>query len=768
MKKIFCLLGISLMLFVFPLKAIKSGSIEGKVSEDFRKIPVSGVLVMVVNKSLSTLTNEKGEFKILNVPVGSYNVKFSASGYQTIVLTDIIVRSDRITNLNVILQEDLLPLKETMEVTARYFHEDPKVPTSVFNLSPEEIRRAPGSVGGLGRMLKALPGITTRTDDINELIVRGGSPLENGFYIDGIEVPGINHIPFQGTSGGFYSALDPDLLQNVDFISGGFPAEYGGHLSSITDITLREGNRKEFDGQFMLSFFHVGGILEGPISKGKGSWLISFRKAALDLMRRMKLVLSTEEVLPDTFDAHIKFTLDISPKHKINALLFHVSGDFLENSPEYINILYQHKQDSIGINLVSTWSENFFSTTSLSYSSLTRIYGENYTGGDDIWNAEDKNGSVNLRNSNILNLNQRNRLEFGLQLKHEFDKVDYIGREFTDINGNVTPGYGNSGNYNTTKLSLFFSYIGSPLLKRLTTTFGLRFDYSSAQNVFHLSPRFSLIYKFNEKVSLNGGFGIFYQTIPINYLANIPDAVNVKDMKATHYTLGLNFFPGPGTKISIDAYYKKYDHLPVSPDFPYVTINDWVMDSQFDEHAPNGYKIPTSIDRTGTTGYSRGIELFLQQKLIKKFYFILNATFFRSLYQDLLGVTRDRMFDNRYITNLLVGFKPSRKWEFSVNWTTMGGGPYTPTDIEESARTGQWLFDNSRYNEERYPVYSSVNFRVDRRWFIGKTSLIIFLDIWNLFDRENVWYYWWDRFNNTYGEVYKLSTLTILGLEFEF
>lgn len=757
---------------IVPKKNKKSrlGTISGKIEESMINRPIPGVLIQIVNKNFSTISDQSGKYDIFKVPVGSYNIRFSADGFKTAVKTDVMVRPGRITYIDAKLDEQPLHTNETVDVFASYFHKNKKNPVSVVNISAEEVRRAPGTAGDLSRMLKSLPGVASTMDGTDELIVRGGAPLENGFYLDNFEVPLISHIPWNGTSGGFWSAVDQDLIQNVDFFSGAFSSNYGDRLSSITEITLREGNRNEFDGQFNLNLIQFGGVLEGPIVKGRGSWLISFRKSLIDSAVDLGILKLDNEGFPETIDTQMKFTYDITSKHKLNTLYFHGQGNFIEHSTHNFTNPMKYKQHTIGLNWVSTWNEKFFSNTSLAFSSLYRFYGEDLPGlpdGEDIWTVDDQARYINLKNSNVLSLNNSNKLEFGLQLKHEFQSLDHL--IFIDENSNRIPTIARNGDFSTTKYSLFFTYISKPF-SRLIMSLGLRGDYSSAHNVFHLAPRFSLSYQVNDKFSLNGGFGIFYQTIPLNYLAYVPAAVNVKDMKAIHYLLGLKYFSGVGTKLSLEAYYKEYKHLPSSPDLPYALVTDWILESTFhnSDYEISGYLIPTSFDHNGISGYSSGAEIFIQQKLVKRFYCILNATIFRSRYKDLFGTLRNRIFDNRYLLNLVLGWKPSRRWEFSARWTMRGGAPYTPTDIVQSDLSGKWVLNRSRTNEARYPNYNSLNLRLDKRWFFGKTSLILYVDVWNVFGRENIRYYVWDPYSRQMEAKYQVETFPIFGMEFEF
>lgn len=763
-------------------KRSRKGTISGKVSETYNNREIPGAYVRVINTKFSTISNENGEFIIPNVPVGSYNVNFSANGFKTVVKADVIIHPKRITYVNVSLEYQLLEINERVEVSGSYFHEDEKNPMSVVSISAEEVRRAPGTGGGVSRMLKVMPGTAAPVDDSTDLVVRGGSPYENGYFIDNIEVPSIDHLPRLASSGGAFSALNSDLIQSVDFYTGGFSANYGSHLSSITDINLREGNRSEFDGELNINMAGLGFIFEAPISKGKGDWLISFRKYYLKLLKSMDLL--SVGGFSGTQDGQLKISYDISPTQKINLLYFHLSGKFDEEGTGIrIQDKQQYSHHTVGINWLANWNPNFFSNTSLAFSAYKNLNGERYAFVTpviwtedyyEIWDVEDVTGKISLRNSNYLVLNNQNKLEFGLEMKYESNKLEQVfypltdsPYPFPDSNRDWTIMEKFNYDYNTTKYGLFFSYIGT-FFKRLTAAIGLRGDYSSTQNLFHLSPRFSFRYQINQRLSLNGGVGVFYQSLPMALLSYVPGAVDLQDTRATHYLLGIEWFPGRGTKMTLEGYIKDYENLPISPDNERWLAMDYVVSwFRSNTYTPVGYRVPRTLSDRGS-GYSRGIELFIQKKLIKKFYGFLSASIFRSQYKDLLGKKQNRVYDNRFILNLSCGYKPSRFWEFSSKWTLMGGGPYTPVDVVASRQQAGWTDDDSRFLQARYPPYSSLNLRVDKRFYFRGSSLTLFLDLWNALNRKNVLYYWWGTQEEQIRATYQMEILPILGVEFEF
>jgi len=269
-------------------------------------------------------------------------------------------------------------------------------------------------------------------------------------------------------------------------------------------------------------------------------------------------------------------------------------------------------------------------------------------------------------------------------------------------------------------------------------------------------------------LSVHGGAGVFFQTLPLSYLAYIPGAAALNDMKATHYTLGLEMYLGGGTKVTLEWYHKSYDCLPISPKRPLWLAMDYTVARFRDnQYYPVGYRVERTLT-DGGSGDSRGVEFFLHKKLVQNFYGFLSASYFRARYKDLNGATHNRVYDNRYTLNLSCGYKPNRLWEFSAKWTLIGGGPYTPYDVAQSTENFWPVYDAAQFLMKRFPAYSSVNLRVDKRLYFGGSSLTLYLDLWNAFNRKNVLFYWWDSMEERVGTDHQLEILPILGVEFEF
>jgi hypothetical protein len=342
------------------------GKIEGKIIDAETNRELIGANILVVNTTIGAATDLNGKFVIENVPVGNYSIRISFLGYTPIIKTDVIVRSNRVTTVNADLRTATIESDEVV-VQAEYFQKKDEQALSSINFSGEEIRRAPGSAGDVSRILMSLPSVAKVNDQANTLIVRGGSPIENTFYIDNIEIPNINHFPSQGASGGAIGMINVDFIEDVDFFTGGFSAIYGNKLSSIMNLTLREGNREKVEGQLDLNFSGFGGIIEGPLFSDKASFMFSARRSYIDFL--IKMVDVGSSVAPTYGDIEGKIVYDINKKNKL--MLVGVFGDDHLSTTQDVAIenkmVFYGDQDiyqsTIGLNWRSLWSSKGYSNT---------------------------------------------------------------------------------------------------------------------------------------------------------------------------------------------------------------------------------------------------------------------------------------------------------------------------------------------------------------------------------------------------------------------
>jgi len=764
LSTLFTVLTVVLTAWTFGGAQTLTGTIVGKIVDANTKSPLIGATTILVGTKAGAVTGMLGEFVISNVPVGSHSLRANYMGYEPVVKTDIIVKPQHTTFVEVELRESSIQSNEVV-ITPGYFDESPEQPTSMTTFSYEEIRRAPGSMGDVSRIIMNLPSLAKVNDQSNSLIVRGGSPMENEFLVDGIEVPNINHFPTQGASGGPIGLLNIDLIQDVTFSAGGFPATRGDKLSSVMEITLRDGDRKERNTRLDLNIAGIGGETEGPIAGGKGSYLLSVRRDYLNALGKIINIGTT--VPPSYGDAQLKLSYDISPEHTFS-LIDIFSDD--HNNPDRNaaienDMIYYGNQDiymnTAGVSWKALWSRSVYSFTAISYSMSN--YSEDFfetNSGDHIVSNNSLEGTARLFTSTRVRLNDIHSLEIGLESKLFLNSYDNFYSKYTGALGDTTSAEQLNAHLKSRWTGGFVNYISRPI-ERLTITLGTRLDYFQYNKSREISPRLSVSYNLTALTMLEASTGIYYQNLPLLLLSQNPANKNLKTTKAIHYILGVEHMLTESTKLTVEAYQKNYSHFPIDPTEPGL----FLVDELFYRY---GFFFSHGTLTDVGNAESRGIEFTVQKKLAKDFYGLASASYFTTRYEGGDGIWRNRVFDNRFIFSVVGGYRPNDEWEFSTRWIFAGGVPYTPINIPESQRLGREVLDQDRINGARRPDYHSLDLRVDKRFYFSSSNLIVYLSVWNAYNRKNVAQYFWNARENKQGVIYQWGLLPIFGVKYEF
>jgi outer membrane receptor for ferrienterochelin and colicin len=740
---------------------VPTGIIKGQVTDSETKAALPGVTVFVADTQTGSNSDTDGNFTIKNLPVGNYTLKFNCMGYHNLSKTDIIVKPKRIVFVQAELEANPLQMNDVL-VSNGYFPHSDDNPTSSINFSAEEIRRSPGTAGDVSRILMTLPSVAKVNDMFNSLIVRGGSPNENGFFVDNIEIPNINHYPTQGSSGGPIGLINVDFIEDADFSSGGFSSAYGDRLSSVMNLSFREGNRDEFDGQLDMAFAGLGFTGEGPIASGKGSWLFSARKSYLDLL----VDAIGTGVAPKYSDYQGKLVFDPNPNNKIT-LLGVLGVDYIKfektDSEDQGNSAYgttRAKEGAAGINWRYLWSEKGYSNTAVSYFG-TWGQSEYIETVSDALLSDNENleQTFQIRNVSFFRFNPSFETEFGIDAKIVgVDYDNYLG-PYTDPFGNPIPAYLVKDEFWSQKGGAFVNFSWKPV-KRLTLSPGMRYDYFAYNENGSISPRFSFSFEIDDKTSLNGATGLYYQNLPLVLLTQQPENKDLRDPMAVHYILGINRLLTENTRLTLEVYNKEYRNFPIDPSTPSLFLIDEIAYRYF-------YFTHEPLTDVGKA-YARGVELTVQKKLAEDIYGLVSGSYSRSRYKGGDGVWRDRVFDSQYSFSAEGGYKPNNKWEFSLRWIYAGGAPYTPFDLAASEAINRTVVDETRVNESRYPAYHSLNVRCDRRFHFKGSSIILYASVWNAYNRGNVAAYYWNEIERKQDSIDQWGLLPVIGMEYEF
>ncbi len=743
----------------------RTGVIEGTLFESTSLHPLPGTDVSLLGTDNTIITDKDGKFIFNNIPVGTYAIRFSLEGMKAQIKTDIIVKSNKSTIINAKIQL-ISKTQESITVSASYFNLAFDQPANTVNFSNEEIRRAPGTGGDVSRIISSMPSVAQVSDQANNLVVRGGSSHENLFLIDNIQIPNINHFPFQGSGGGAISLINVDFIEDVEFFAGGFSAIYGDRLSSVMNLRLREGSREKFNGQLSLDFTGAGLNIEGPISvkKGKrssGSWMFSARRSYIDLLNN---IMDTGADIQYS-DLQGKIVYNLSARSKLT--LLGISGTDKsnvshENAIDQGETLFgntENKEYTIGLNWFWMWSDKGYSNTSISHTKTHFDYKFRKTVTDSLFlNNLSEDESLHIRNVNHLNLSYNQKFQFGFEAHHNNSLYNYFTASYIDQLGQQSPETQKQINISADKVSFFLDY-SLTVFSKLSFNLGLRADYFSYTGNITYSPRGSISFKVSDRTSLSASLGVFRQTLPLLLLYQNEKNKELQDPSALQYSFGFNHIFGESIKLNIETYYKKYENFPIDPQQQSLCLLDDIFGFLLFGDNPLSDKGKAS---------SYGVEFVLQKKLKEKFYGMISSSIFQTQYRDLSGKWYDRIFDNRYIFAVQGGYKPNQKWEFSIKWTIAGGRPYTPFDIELSEAANSGIFDQSRINSKRMPAYHSLNLRFDRRFYFNKSNLTVYLSVWNAYNNKNVASHYWNEIENKSDYSYQFSILPVFGIEFEF
>lgn len=729
-------------MFSMNALALQDGILTGRVIERFNNQPISGAVVEIIGLNLKTGSDDDGFFEFESVPQGIYSVRFSSLGYIQFVMDNVVINSGVVNDIRAEL--DLLETDEIVVEDER-FVKPGDISTSIKNLSYEEIRRTPGGFEDIGRVIQTLPGVSFVNDGRNDLIVRGGAPSENLFIVDNFAIPNINHFGSQGATGGPVSIINLKLIRDVSFITGGFSAKYGDKLSSVLEIKQREGNRKMFMGDINLSATGFGALFEGPIgSEKRGSWLVSANRSYLDFIFNA----AGFGFVPEYYSLQSKGVYDLNEN---NYLTVNIIGNL--DKVKFNNDDDEKKQDNSLILDNDQWGyvtsaewKSLLSPRSYSIFTFTRNFTNfEYTGRDTgqvvYFRNFSKEGETSLKAEYFIQPIKSSQLSLGIEGKYvnfineitkQQDTLYYID-PLTNTRY-ITPQVSLSDDNNSYKASAYAQWTQF-LANRFKLNFGLRYDYFDfIDKKSYVSPRASASVNLLHDFYLNLSYGIFYQSPSYVWLVSNPSNRKLENIRADHYIAGLEYIILPDLIASIEVYYKDYDKYPVSTVRPYFILSN----NGGDFERQNNFGLEPLVS-TGT-GFSNGIELFVQKTLTENYYFNVSLSFFRAKYKALDGVERDSDFNNRILFTALGGFLFGDGFQVSGKVRYVGGRPYTPINPIDGTQLV------SDYNTAQLPDYYAFDVRLDKKWSFSNWTLVTYIDIQNVTNRKNISRYEWNKY----------------------
>lgn len=614
--------------------------------------------------------------------------------------------------------------------------------------------------------------------------MRGGSPLENLFIVDNVEVPNINTFANFASAGGTVSILDPSMIRDVTFITGGYPASYTNRTSSILQITQREGSRDAFHARATLGFGGAGGAVEGPLAKGRGSWVLSGRRSFLDLF--------TNDIgvggVPVLYTVNAKAVYDLNASDRLWAV--NITGvdrirlgltDSTPNDQEVFNvdIRYRGWRSATGLNwqhLFGSRAVGLVGVTS-SVASVRQTVKDLVRSGVPppgtpaeeviessplVYRADSTESETTVKYDGTLIASSKSKFQFGGSVKQFRVTYDSAAPLGFDSAYSLQPGQNpfSIDDRFTAWQSGAYVQVTHDVTSALNITGGGRFDRYQYIDTSRFSPRLAAMVTLSPRLSLEASTGIYYQQPAFQFLAVFPENRTLKPFRADHYVGGVAYTVASGLLLRAEGYRKNYQAYPVATQYPSLSLAN--LGDTF-----NVLETVFPLTSVGI-GHSQGVEFGLTKKDDGRWYGQANLSLSRAQHAGLDGVLRPGSFDYPVVFNLTGGRRWSSKWESSLRVSYLSGRPYTPFDVAKSTRQRRGIYDLSQVNAVRAPIYFRLDAHIDRNATIAGKPVILFFGVQNVTGGRNVSGYTWNRRSNTADANEQLGVFPLLGLEWRF
>lgn len=719
----------------------QTGTISGTVKDEKTGESLPFVNVVVQNTTTGTTSDENGTFKLEKLRPGYYNIAFSCLGFETKILSEIEVFNHKPIILEITLQPNETQLQEVV-IRPQVFLKPVESPNSIRSLGVTEIKRAPGSGQDISRVIQTLPGVaTTPASNRNDIIVRGGGPSENQFFVDEFEVNAINHFTTQGASGGVWGIIDANQLQNFNLSTGAFPIYADNALSSVFDLDLKKGNAQKFESQINVGTLQRGLNFNGHAGD-KVRFLTGVRQA------NFNLIFADRPIIPKFTDAIAKIDVDLSPKTTIS--VFAVAAidnlDFntdVELTDENLYALERvRKIDQTTYTLGAKWSQqwkNGISKLVYSHNSLQNTVTKYLDNDESKQKILDYASTETAHRLDLKNTFYFGKVKFSSGLLYKYQQYDVTNKSFQVGANGITPvDFANVLSVN--QYGLYGALSMKFFADKLAVSAGVRADANDYSDAFsnpfqQISPRVALAYSVSSALKINASYGLYYQNPSLTSLGFVENDVlvnknSLKPIANTQYVVGTEYQSKFDASFSLEGFYKDYKNYPLS-------VNDQI--SLANLSAGFGVFGDEALEAT-SEGRSYGFEFFYQQKLFKNFYGMLSYTWVRSEFTNGSDDYIASSWDYRHILSATIGKRFNNNWEIGAKWVYYGGIPYTPYNEDASALIANWdlknrgILDYSRLNSERTSAYHQLDLRVDKKFFFNKWSLNIFADIQNVYN----------------------------------
>lgn len=745
MKKI-----IFLILTIFGSHAglmAQQATLKGRVIDGQSNEPLPFVNVVVVGTNVGAVTDDNGNFQINGLKPGFVRVQASFIGYHTALSPEIEVKNAKVASVEIRMEKRDTQLDE-VKVTASPYRKTEESPVSLKTIGIAEIEKSPGANRDISKVIQSFAGVLSSPSFRNDIIIRGGGPSESRFYLDGVEVPNINHFATQGASGGAVGILNADLIREVNYYSGAFPSNRGNALSGVFEFGQVDGNADKLKFKGSLGASEVSATVDGPLSD-KTTFIVSARRSYLKfLFTALKLPFlptfnDMQFKVRTRFDAKNELTLIGLGAIDVNELNLDIKNP--DDQQKYIlSQLPENNQWSYTVGAVyKHFRQNSYQTFVVSRShlnnTLTKYLDNNQSSESNKildYVSEEQENKIRFENNMRMDGFKAN-----IGANVDFAKYTNATMQRRFYNGNVL-----NVNYDTdlnlVKYGIFGQVSHEFWEERLTLSAGFRMDgnnYSSEMNnlLKQFSPRVSASYLFAPKWSLNLNSGRYYQLPPYTAMGFQQNSAfvnkdNLKYISVDHFIGGVEFKPATAMQFSLEGFLKNYRNYPFS-------VNDQIsLANKGADYGVIGDEAVTSTSK----GRAYGAE-FQARISSTKYNMNMSYTLVRSEFQDGAGKYIVSAWDSKQILSMTGTAALKHNWQVGGRFRFVGGLPYTPWDLNRSSLITAWnaqggpYFDNTKLNANRFGVFHQLDIRVDKSYYLKKTTLKFYLDIQNLYNFQS-------------------------------
>ncbi len=720
----------------------------GRIFDARNNEPIPFANIIINGTNIGSTSDLDGNFTFSGVEPGFIKLYATAVGFENSISGEIQVTSARTAYIDIPMTPAQVQLDEVV-IKANAYERNLESPLSLRKIGVQEIEKSPGANRDISRVVQSLPGVASTPAFRNDVIVRGGGPSENTYYLDDVEIPTLNHFSTQGASGGPVGIVNADFLREVDLISGAFPASRGNSLSSIIEMKMKNGNPDKLNFKGTLGASDLALTLEGPIGR-KATFIFSARRSYLqflfsalqlpflptynDFQLKSRIILDTKNTL--TFiglGAIDQFKLNTGLKNPTEDQQYILDRVPVNNQWSYtIGAVYKHFAERGGHTLVA--SRNFLDNRQYKYLDNDDSSEEN-----KIFDYKSTEAENKLRYEYDMMLGQfALRMGGGLNFARytnttqRYNFVEGVG--YTDVSYN--------SELNMISYSLFAQLSRSFVKDRLALSFGIRTDannYSAEMSnmLDQLSPRFSASFLITDRWSVNFSTGRYFQRpayTTLGYSNSDGELVNknngVKYIYNDQLVAGLAYRLGENFEVSLEGFYKYYH------DYPFSVLDSVNLASKGADYGTYGDEEVISKSE----GKATGAELFMRGNITKTLNMTLSYTYVTSEFQDKNDQFIPSAWDNKHILNITVRKSFKKNWDAGAKWRFVGGAPYTPWDEYTSSFVQSWVsnsgptLDYDAFNSLRLTSFHQLDIRVDKSYYFRKWSLTVYLDIQNLYN----------------------------------